>query len=217
MLPGPQGSPRTPPEVLGRRMMSPNKSSLGSGDGHRGSALGWITLLIAGQGAAVHLTSAGPSIGYQHLTMPWSWNDDASRTVAALILVTQALLVSAALWRHRQGLAAGVNRLGGIRIVGTVVLLMALTSAALSRDITVYIIEVATATMIQIMALLTAVLAAVAAPRRDLVTPAAVGQADDALRPRHRAPDVRAPGRLRAMGALRRDRVPDAGVAWCRL
>jgi hypothetical protein len=142
----------------------------------------WFLLALLGQAATLRLTSAGSSIGYQHLLTPWQATEPHYRWALAVVLF-QSFVVALA-WRPRAASAWHwlQAELGAWR---TLVLggLMVLTGTALSREIPVYAGELLFAGFLQILALATVTLAVLALPRtvvdRGWKWVAALGGTDD--------------------------------------
>ncbi len=122
----------------------------------------WCALAVIGQAAALQLISAGSSIGYQHYLLG---GDLLSRRhlFALAIVAVQTVAVA---WSSRQwlrGARAVLGSLSRIRLaVGVCVLLV--SSAALSRSVVTYGIELVLATTLQMVNLLTVLHAAAHAP-----------------------------------------------------
>ncbi len=127
-----------------------------------GRAGAWLGLTAVGQGAVLQLTSAGPSVGYQHLLPPWTWS--GTHIVPLVLLGFQAIAVTLAgrnlpgvLWRWAR------SRFPGWRF-WVLIGFFAITAATLSADPRVYAVELVIAGLLQVLMLATVVLAARALP-----------------------------------------------------
>ena len=136
--------------------------------GKRPQAAGlWAALAVVGQAAFLHLIVAGPVVGYQHLMLqprahPFFWP-------ALAVLALQTVLVAvrgAPIWRS--ALANLRTSTTPVALILAAVVLLA-SSAAISRNPSVYIVEVAFTTIVQLVALANVVLIVSAFPP-DLVT-----------------------------------------------
>lgn len=115
----------------------------------------WIALLFVGQAAALQLTLAGPAIRYQHIRPLQEWLSPDVRA-ATSIIVLQLVLVA---WHWRRIVAASKELLAALSVsplawsgIGAAVVF---SSAALSRNVTDYALELAVATTLQLLALAT--------------------------------------------------------------
>jgi hypothetical protein len=123
---------------------------------------GWLLLGAVGQGAALQLVEAGPTVRYQHYAAP---DVLLSRERAAFlaIVVVQALICSIAVTRQ----PAIRTWLRATFPAGTLVcitLVFVLASAALSRSLPGYAFELVLASLVQASALVTVVMAVLALP-----------------------------------------------------
>jgi hypothetical protein len=119
------------------------------------AALAWTLLLLVGFGAALSLITAGPPLAYQHYLPLQAF---PGRPVSAAILGAQLVLVVFALradlgtlWAH------AVRLLPGWRLP-VFVMAMVGSSAVVSQDISRFVIEMITASVIQLASLGTVVL-----------------------------------------------------------
>ncbi|HEY7568537.1 MAG TPA: hypothetical protein VH762_13240, partial [Gemmatimonadaceae bacterium] len=113
--------------------------------------IGWFGLLVLGQAASLTLIRAGRIVSYQHYMLDALWST-GPRRVALVVLVVQTIVVLIGLrgawsqldaWRRqRMPLAIGVFLL----------LLLASLSAAPSFSIGGYVMELAFASVIQLVA-----------------------------------------------------------------
>ncbi|HEY2805810.1 MAG TPA: hypothetical protein VGI92_08130, partial [Gemmatimonadales bacterium] len=120
------------------------------------TAAGWVTLAVAGQGAALSLITAGKSVGYQHY-IPLS--ELTSRPLAALVLALQAVAVVWGMRGAASALLAHARKfLTGWRLP-VFALVMVLSSATVGRDIPRYVGELALSSAVQLLGILSVVLA----------------------------------------------------------
>jgi len=134
----------------------------------RNAAL-WLALLTLGQAATLQLTSAGPSVHYQHLLSPAAMATSAARW-APVVLLIEVLAVAVGLgreWPRVRGMLR--TALPGWRLPVAAAAL-ALTSATVSRAPAEYAVELILATLLQLAHLGAAVLAGLS-----LAEPAAEG------------------------------------------
>jgi hypothetical protein len=122
----------------------------------------WCALSIVGQAASLQLIKAGPLVGYQHYLlgsdlMAWP------RALALMILLVQLTVVSRNTRGHWSRARSVFASLIPVRIaIGTGILIV--SSAALSRNVVFYGVELAVATSLQVLNLLTVVHAVANAP-----------------------------------------------------
>ncbi len=128
------------------------------------TAVLWIGLVAAGQGAFLTLIRAGDMVGYQHLVLAPS-SPSPAQTGAQVVLVLQALLLcvhgreplrrAIGLFRHEFGSAVLVVVVAGF----------VLTASTLSPSVGTYLAEVAAAAAVQGLQLWTVIVAAHALPK----------------------------------------------------
>jgi 4-amino-4-deoxy-L-arabinose transferase-like glycosyltransferase len=152
----------------------------------RQRALGWLSLLLIGQAAALQLVQAGPGIGYQHYR-PWSHLLDAGVLPWTCVVLLQAVaVVAGAMARARPVFERFVDdrRRGQVVFLG---LAFIFTSATLSRDLLQYAGELVLASCVQGIGLANVVLMAVSIPGPDALR---LGAALDRLLGPTSAPDA---------------------------
>ncbi len=148
--------------------------------------LAWAGTALVGQAITLQLIHAGPSVGYQHIAA-WSQLAGGGNRVWSALLVLQLVVVTAALAGRRHALARWLaERWTGLRLAA-VVILFVLTSATLSRPPQAYVQELVLATLLQLLALATVVLAFGALPASDVTalqrrSDHLLGAANDATR-----------------------------------
>lgn len=171
----------------------------------RTAALGWFALALVGQAALLQLTAAGPMVGYQHLAARSAMLEGTDAVWTVLLLV-QTVAVGIALRRHAARLVRWLSEHWPRWRLVAVGLGFVATSAAVSRSIPRYVLELALASTLQLVALATIVVAATAIPSDD------VGRMREVLA-RWLPDDREEPGRTRG----RLDPVALAGAAWAVL
>lgn len=127
---------------------------------------GWVGLALVGQAAALQLVHAGPSIGYQHVRVPFPVHR-AAEAVAVGILVVQVVLVAIGLARERERLVRWWAALPPGRWLLLGVVLLAL-SATVSRSPGFYAAELLAAFGLQLLGLGNLVLVALTFAPADL-------------------------------------------------
>ena len=130
----------------------------------------WAALALIGQAAALQLIEAGTGVRYQHYMRPLGRLLTDANPVFPAFVALQALLVAAGLYRKRSSIRRGLGGLfRGWQIAGIIFVLF-VSSAALSRYLTVYIPELAFATIIEMISLGNVALAVWALPGESLRT-----------------------------------------------
>ena len=128
---------------------------------------GWVALGLLGQAAAAQLIDAGATVRYQHYA-PLELQLSQDRIGFLAILAVQAVICAIAvmrlspLRRRRVGRAFSAWKMLSLAIV------FVAGSAALSRSLSTYAFELIFATSVQVMALITAGMAAMALPNSAL-------------------------------------------------
>lgn len=126
------------------------------------TALLYTALALAGQGAALALVDAGPTVRYQHLRPDRLLHP--GHAWAGVVLLLELAVCGVALRDAWPSVRAWLARTFAGWRLGALALLFGLTSATLSRQPGVYVAELALATLAQLGALLAVVLAARALP-----------------------------------------------------
>lgn len=123
---------------------------------------GWLALALVGQAAALQLIDAGIFMRYQHLKPPAQMLADAP--LALVVVLLQTIVVASGLLVRGPGMVSwrrGHFRLWHILALG---LLLVVASAAPSRDLRAYAIELGMASFLALLNLATVVLTALALP-----------------------------------------------------
>lgn len=121
----------------------------------------WLALGILGQAAALQWIDAGPLIHYQHLRSPEYL---VGRIDIAVVLGLQSMLVIAGIRRRRKTIHEWLKRyLHGWRLWAAAAVIL-LPSAAVSRDVRFYAIELLLASVVQLINLGNLILIAASVP-----------------------------------------------------
>lgn len=125
----------------------------------------WVGVLIVGQAAALQLVEAGPVVRYQHyapldrlVAKPW----------LLAVLLAQALLVGAVVARDLTQIRAAGRRLGGPWALLVVAAAFVVPSATLSRPPARMALDLAIATLVQMLGAATVLVAALSIPSATL-------------------------------------------------
>ncbi len=137
----------------------------------------WAALSLVSHGLALQLIDAGRYLHYQHYrpaSVLASFLGGSGRNggtqpplttlefICIIGIILQAFIVLGACWRRRSGIAEFIGRhLGSLKCVSALIVLSML-SAPVSRDVIMYIVELAIASVIQVVAVLNILLAAIA-------------------------------------------------------
>jgi len=123
----------------------------------------WIALGLIGQTAALQLIEAGPTVRYQHYA-PMVMLLSPDRVGFLAIVLIQAIICGIAVSRQRQSIRTWLrSRFSAWKLL-CIAMLFILPSAALSRSPSAYVFELVLATIVQLSALITIVMAALALP-----------------------------------------------------
>lgn len=115
----------------------------------RGWGGAWLALALWGQMHALRLYDAGPRVSYHHYRL----TGDTAALLGWAAVGLQALIVGAALVRHRAELGRHITRPGTARIAALATPLMLLAAAKISRPASRSAIEFTVALAIQLVAL----------------------------------------------------------------
>jgi len=126
-------------------------------------SLGWLALGLGGYAASLSLVVAGNGVRYQHYLTPSEFGSSSVHLALGLVAL-EVLAVAAGLWHHRQDLSQALPpRWRGARLV-TLLGLLGITSATLSREPLVYAAELLGAGVIALTHLGAVTLVALAMP-----------------------------------------------------
>jgi hypothetical protein len=127
----------------------------------------WFMLALIGQAVALQLIDAGTMIHYQHYKPPRSLLSSTEFPLL-IYLLAQTAIVSIGLWNRLADLRSWIGRnFKTWQIIG-IGSVFVFSSAALSRDVPAYVIEVLFATFVQAVNLATIVLMVLALPESAL-------------------------------------------------
>ena len=107
----------------------------------------WVLLGVAGQGAALQLVEAGPTVRYQHYAAP-DMLLSRERAAFLAIIVVQALICSIAVTRQ-PAIRTWLRTTFSAGKLLCMTLVFVLASAALSRSLPAYAFELAMAALVQ--------------------------------------------------------------------
>jgi 4-amino-4-deoxy-L-arabinose transferase-like glycosyltransferase len=125
---------------------------------------GWLGLAVAGQAVALQIMNAGFMVGHQHYPAPAELMHGGNLAGVLFVLLQAAVVLRAARTRLIAWIQAARNAVGGWGLAGAGVA-MVLTSSTLSQQIPIYIAELALASFVQLVNLVTIVLAVSALPQ----------------------------------------------------
>ena len=123
----------------------------------------WFALLLLGQAVSLQLIEAGNLIRYQHYK-PFGRLFTQTQPLVLVLLLMQTVFVFAGILRHWPAIRVWLTKHFRNWQLIAIALLFILSSAALSRDVPVYIAEVLFATFVQAVNLGNVVLLAWAFP-----------------------------------------------------
>lgn len=110
----------------------------------------WLSLAIVGQAASLQLIDAGTRLHYQHYR---PWGTLFGYPVPFALLLVQLTVVLASLRRHVVTVRAWVARELGVWRAAALLVILVLMSATLSEDVSAYLRELVTSTIVQLVAL----------------------------------------------------------------
>ena len=112
--------------------------------------LAWLLLLAAGQAASLSLIAAGNLVGYQHYRLT---SQGAITWIAVATIVLQAMFVIASLRRRWPAIVTWWRRHLSAGILAMLLIAVFVTSATVSKDPALYVMELVVATLIQLVAI----------------------------------------------------------------
>jgi hypothetical protein len=133
------------------------------------AAAGWAALMIAGQAVSLQLVRAGMMIGHQHYVPANELPAAGSLPLLGFLAAQAVVVVAAVRGRVRASLTFARDAWPGWRLAA-VAAVFVLTAATLSRSIPIYGAELVFASAIQLLHLLTLLLAVGALPPSALAT-----------------------------------------------
>lgn len=138
------------------------KHNMGAFGGVARSAV-WIALGLIGQAAALQLIEAGPTVRYQHYAPP-DMLVAPDRAGFSAIVIAQAIICGIAVSRQWPSMRTWLrSRFSGWKLL-CFAMVFILASAALSRSPSAYVLELMLATVVQLTALITVIMAVLSLP-----------------------------------------------------